>query len=152
MGSTGCEVPSGSPYLSPVLENTIGKIGWGNPEIDLGIPPCWPLIPQRSIFCDIGTEIYDIGTEILYFQCFVTTDMFLFCKPTAFSWNCRICRDLAFGSVKTRFKAILKKLDFSAQIDFCSFLEDAQSFKSQEIRVKLKRMHFVVRPCKPTKN
>ena len=27
------------------------------------------------------TEIYDIGTEILYFQCFVTTDMFLFRKP-----------------------------------------------------------------------
>ncbi len=26
-------------------------------------------------------------------------------------------RDLAFGSVKTRFKAILKNLDFSAQID-----------------------------------
>ena len=28
-------------------------------------------------------------------------------------------RDLAFGSIKTRFKAILKKLFFSAQID-CS--------------------------------
>ena len=52
--------------------------------------------------------IYDIGTIILYFQCFVTTDMFLFCKPIVFSGNCRICRDLAFGSVKTRFKAILK--------------------------------------------
>ena len=62
--------------------------------------------------------IYDIGTKILYFQCFVTTDMFLFCKPIFFSGNCRICRDLAFGSVKTRFKAILKKLDVSAQIDF----------------------------------
>ena len=44
--------------------------------------------------------------------------MFLFCKPIIFSVNCRICRDLAFGSVKTRFKAILKMLDFSAQIDF----------------------------------
>ena len=62
--------------------------------------------------------IYDIGTTILYFQCFVTTDMFLFCKPIFFSRNCRICRDLAFGSVKTRFKAILQKLYFSAQIDF----------------------------------
>ena len=57
--------------------------------------------------------ICDTGTEILYFQCLVTTDMFLFC-----SGNCRILRDLAFGSVKTRFKAILKKLDFSAQIVF----------------------------------
>ena len=37
--------------------------------------------------------IYDIGTKILYFQCFVTTDMFLFCKPIIFSGNCRICRD-----------------------------------------------------------
>ena len=63
-------------------------------------------------------EIYDIGTKILYFQCFVTTDMFLFCKPIFFSGNCRICRDLAFGSGKTRFKAILKKQDFSVQIDF----------------------------------
>ena len=25
-------------------------------------------------------EIYDIGTKILYFQCFATTDMFLFSK------------------------------------------------------------------------
>ena len=50
-------------------------------------------------------EIYDIGTKILYFLCFVTTDMFLFCKPIIFSGNCRIFRDLAFGSVKTRFKA-----------------------------------------------
>ena len=44
-------------------------------------------------------------TKILYFQCFVTTDMFLFCKPIFFSGNYRIFRDLAFGSVKTRFKA-----------------------------------------------
>ena len=58
------------------------------------------------------------GAGILYFQCFVTTDMFLFCKPIIFSGNCRICRDLAFGSGKTRFEAILKKLDFSTQIYF----------------------------------
>ena len=45
--------------------------------------------------------------------------MFLFCKPMfSFCGNCRICRDLTFGSVKTRFKAILKKLDLSAQFDF----------------------------------
>ena len=60
----------------------------------------------------------DIGTKFLYFQCFFTTDMFLFCKTILYSGNCRIFRDLAFGSIKTRFKAILKKLDFSAQIDF----------------------------------
>ena len=48
--------------------------------------------------------IYDIGTKILYFQCFVTTDMFLFCKPIFFSGICRIFRDLAFRSIKTRFQ------------------------------------------------
>ena len=64
---------------------------------------------------DLGV---DIGTKIIYFQCFVTTEMFLFCKPIILSGNCRICRDLAFGSIKTRFKTILKKLICSAQIDF----------------------------------
>ena len=63
-------------------------------------------------------EIYDIGTKILYFQCFVTTDMFLFCKPIIFSGNCRICRDLAFGSIKTRFKAILKNWIFRPRLIF----------------------------------
>ena len=48
--------------------------------------------------------IYDIGTNILFVQCFVTTDVFLFCKPVFFSGICRMFRDLAFGSVKTRFK------------------------------------------------
>ena len=60
----------------------------------------------------------NLRTKILYFQCFVTTDMFLFCKPLVFSGNCRIFKDLAFGSIKTRFEAILKKLDFSIQIYF----------------------------------
>ena len=71
-----------------------------------------------AIWRVLGTknELYDIGAKILFVQCFVTTDMFLFCKPIIFRGNCRICRDLAFGSVKTRFKAIFKKLDFSAQI------------------------------------
>ena len=59
----------------------------------------------------------DIGTKILYFQCFVTTDMFLFCKPIFFNGNCRICRDLAFGSVKTHFKAILKQSNFRLEFD-----------------------------------
>ena len=48
--------------------------------------------------------------------------MFLFCKPILYSGSCRIFRDLAFGSIKTRFKAILKKLDFSAQIDFSAHI------------------------------
>ena len=60
----------------------------------------------------------DIGTKILHFQCFVTTDMFLFCKPIFFSGNCRIYRDLAFGNIKTRFNAIFKKLGVSVNIYF----------------------------------
>ena len=48
--------------------------------------------------------------------------MFLIYKPIFFSGNCRIFRDLAFGSIKTRFKAILKKLDFLAQIDFSAHI------------------------------
>ena len=48
--------------------------------------------------------------------------MFLFCKTILYSGNCRILRDLAFGSIKTRFKAILKKFDFSAQIDFSAHI------------------------------
>ena len=63
-------------------------------------------------------EIYDVGTTFLHCQWFVTTGMILFCEPINFSGNCRIFRDLAFGSVKKRFNAVLKKLDFSAQIDF----------------------------------
>ena len=55
--------------------------------------------------------------------------MFLFCnKLIFFSGICRIFRDLAFGRIKTRFKAILKKLDFSAQIDF-----SAQSYFLHEL-------------------
>ena len=49
---------------------------------------------------------------------FFTTDMFLFCKTILYSRNCRIFRDLAFGSIKTRFKAILKKLFFLPRSTF----------------------------------
>ena len=74
--------------------------------------------PKMAPIFSCPEAIYDIGTEILYFQCFVTADMFLFCKPIIFSGNCRIFRDLAFGSVKTRFKAILKtRLTFF--MNFC---------------------------------
>ena len=71
-----------------------------------------------------------IGTKFLYFQCFVTTDMFLF-LTIFFSENYRIFRDLAFGNVKTRFKAILKKLDFSAQIDFSAHIDFFMNFCPQ---------------------
>ena len=54
-------------------------------------------------------EIYDIGTTIIDFQCFVTTDMFLFSISTIPEDLETSRRDLAFGSVKTQFKAILNK-------------------------------------------
>ena len=34
----------------------------------------------NQFYLSILKVIYNIGTEILYFQCFVTTDMFLFSK------------------------------------------------------------------------
>ena len=55
---------------------------------------------------------YDLGAKILYFQCFVTTDMFLFSISIIPEDLESSRRDLAFGSVKTRFKAILKKSIF----------------------------------------
>ena len=63
-----------------------------------------PIYTSCRRLCNHQNEIYDMGTKILYFQCFVTTDMFLFCKPTIFSGICRFFRDLALGSIKTRFK------------------------------------------------
>ena len=51
------------------------------------------------------TKISNIGTEILYFQCFVTTDMFLFCKSIIFSGDCSKSPPPLDFSVKTRFKA-----------------------------------------------
>ena len=64
------------------------------------------LLASCRRLCNLKNEIHDIGTKILYVQCFVTTDMFLFCKSIFFSGMCRIFRDLAFGSIKTRFKGI----------------------------------------------
>ena len=82
-----------------------------------GDPPCCSLIPQRSICCDIGTEIYDIGTEILYFQCFVTTDMFLFCKPFALAGIAAFCEILLLAVSKHILKRSKKSSTFLAQID-----------------------------------
>ena len=56
--------------------------------------------------------IYDIETKILYFQCFVTTGMFLFSISIIPEDLESSRQDLAFDSVKTRFKAILKKSNF----------------------------------------
>ena len=60
--------------------------------------------------------IYNIGTEILYFQCFVTMDMFLFSKSIIPEDSKSARRVLKHAGVKTRFKAILKKVDFGVWI------------------------------------
>ena len=62
------------------------------------------------------SEIYAIGTEFLYFRCLVTTDMFLFSISIIPEDLESSRRDLVFDSVKTRFKAILKNVDFGAWI------------------------------------
>ena len=67
-------------------------------------------------------ELYDIGTNILYFLCFVTTDMFLFSISIISEDLESSRRDLAFGSVKTRFKAILKNVDLRAWIRLWAFV------------------------------
>ena len=51
----------------------------------------------------------DTFGAFFYFQCFVATDMFLFSISMLPEDLETSRRDLAFGSVKTRFKAILKK-------------------------------------------
>ena len=50
-------------------------------------------------------EISDIGNGIIQFQCFFTTDMFLFCKSIIFSGDCSKSLPPLQSSVKTRFKA-----------------------------------------------
>ena len=74
--------------------------------------------------CNSHNEIYDIGIEILYFQCFATTDMLLFSifDPDLAKWS--VHRALSAGSVKTRFKAILKKVYLWSWIRLCTFLSD----------------------------
>ena len=66
--------------------------------------------------------IYDIGTTFLYFQCFVTTDMFLFSISIIPEDLESSRRDLAFASVKTRFQATLKNVDFCAWIRLWAFV------------------------------
>ena len=77
-----------------------------------GDPPRVPGDPPRD-----PTLILTLGPKFYLFSVFSPRISFCFCKTILYSGNRRIFRDLAFGSVKTRFKAILKKLDFSAQSD-----------------------------------
>ena len=102
-----------SPFGWHFSPNSACTMGFWCINLVPRISESWPRAPRPQVMA--ACCLNDIGTKILYFQCFVTTDMFLFCKPIFFSGNCRIFRDLAFGSIKTRFKAILKKLDVSSR-------------------------------------
>ena len=62
---------------------------------------CWPCIKA----------IYNIGTEILYFQCLNCLQTRLFCKSIIPEDSGITRRALSNASVKTRFKAILKIKD-----------------------------------------
>ena len=57
------------------------------------------------------TAIYNIGTEILYFQCLNCLQTRLFCKSIIPEDSGITRRALSNASVKTRFKAILKIKD-----------------------------------------
>ena len=48
--------------------------------------------------------MYGIGTEIIIFHCFATKMLKSFCKSIIFSGIESSRRDLAFYSIKTRFK------------------------------------------------
>ena len=61
--------------------------------------------------------IYDIGTEILKFQCLNCFKTPLFCKSIIPEDSKISRRDLSFPSVKSRFKAIFKKVKFSTQYE-----------------------------------
>ena len=60
---------------------------------------------------------YDIGTGILNFQCLNCFKTPLFCKSIIPEDSKISRRDLSFASVKSRFKAILKKVKFSTQYE-----------------------------------
>ena len=61
--------------------------------------------PSTGSFLQI---IYDIGTEFLFFHCFATKMLFLFCKSMIPVRFCSILPLHSCASIKTRFKALLK--------------------------------------------
>ena len=67
--------------------------------------------------------IYDIGTEILKFQCLNCFKTPLFCKSIIPEDSKISRRDLSFASVKSRFKAILKKWNFRLSTKFIEFVD-----------------------------
>ena len=67
--------------------------------------------------------IYDIGTEILNFQCFCIMENHIFSKSIIFSGIGSIFRALSFGTIKTRFKAFGTFFwKFACELGFASYV------------------------------
>ena len=79
----------------------------------------WGICPTAIHVIPIKYEktIYDIGTEILKFQCLNCFKTRLFCKSIIPEDSKISRRDLSFASVKSRFKAIFKKVKCSTQYE-----------------------------------
>ena len=112
-------------------------------------PPAPPL-PRTIDGCPQRNEIYDIGAKKIYFQCFVTTDMFLFSISIIPEDLESSRRDLAFGSVKTQFKAILKKSIFGLGFACHGRFQAKISFDICSKEVLTMRNRFFILP-KPQK-
>ena len=83
------------------------------------------------------TAIYNIETEILYFQCLNCLQTWLFCKSIIPEDSGSYRRALSNASVKTRFKAILKlkMLGFASQFYVFTFL------RSYSKTIRLPKIH-----------
>ena len=72
----------------------------------------WRCQPQGWIHVCSLQIIYNIGTKILYETCFATKMLFLFCKSMIPVRFCTILPLHSCAGIKTRFKALFKKLHF----------------------------------------
>ena len=90
-----------------------------------------------NVFRDRGF-IYNIGTEILNFQCFLIKIMKLFCKWLIFSAITPKGPQLQSGGLKTRFKANLRNKCFcSTQNYMQGFFQKHSKTLSKQIDIFL---------------
>ena len=88
--------------------------------------------------------IYDIGTDIFFFIVLSPKMLFLLCKSIIFSGIESSRRDLAFYSIKTRFKTLFKSDIFGfaggVSMDFCS--ERATKLRLFNLKAKPEDKHY----------
>ena len=111
---------SGSKYNLIRPKGPCGTLFQLKIQFDPPKGPCgtlsWLKISCGTTFCYSPSEIYDIGTEIIFVHCFATKMLFSFCKSICFGGIESSGRDLAFYNIKTWFKAFW---DFSFQKCAC---------------------------------